>query len=388
MTELIWLLLPVAAASGWMAARSSFRREGKRSGFDVSSEYFKGLNYLLNEQPDKAIEVFIKMVEVDNDTVETHLALGSLFRRRGEVDRAIRIHQNLIARPTLNSEQRSHALLELGEDYMKAGLLDRAENLFQELLELNSHLPDALRNLIDIYQQEQEWEKAIETCSQYEKITGKSCGEIVAQYCCEMGEKAMHEGDQLKLHACIEQAFRHDKNCVRASILQGQKDQREGQYDKAIQNYEKVISQDIDYLPEVIDEIRECYLKLARPEEMDRLLDKILTLYDGITPILYKAEQLLGQGHGRQAMEFMVEQLRHKPSVKGLKWLVEQSLNRSEGKARENLNILRDLVATLLDDKPVYECLQCGFSGKSMHWQCPGCKQWNCVKPIKGVQAE
>ena len=275
-----------------------------------------------------------------------------------------------------------------GQHSRRAGLLDRAENLFQELLELNSHTSKALRNLIDIYQQEQDWEKAIETCNQYEKISSKNCGEIIAQYCCEMGEKAIQEGDRAKLNACIEQAFKHDKNCVRASIMQGQKDQRDGLYDKAITNYQKVISQDIDYLPEVIDEIRECYLKLGKPDEMDELLDKILTLYDGITPILIKAEELLRQGLDRKAMEFMVEQLRHKPSVKGLKWLVEQSLRRSEGKARENLNILRDLVVTLLDEKPIYECHHCGFSGKSMHWQCPGCKKWNCVKPIKGVQAE
>ncbi|RKZ57943.1 MAG: lipopolysaccharide assembly protein LapB, partial [Candidatus Parabeggiatoa sp. nov. 3] len=129
MIELLWLLLPVAAASGWLVAR--FQRRPQVTHFSWSPDYFKGLNYLLNEEPDKAIDVFIKLIEVDSDTVETHLALGILFRRRGEVNRAIRIHQNIIKRPTLHPQQRSLALFELGQDYRHAGLLDRAEQLFQ-----------------------------------------------------------------------------------------------------------------------------------------------------------------------------------------------------------------------------------------------------------------
>ena len=132
MLYLLWLLLPVAALSGWwVASRRSLARSYGRRATDFSSDYFEGLNYLLNEQPDKAIEVFIRMVEVDSETVDTHFALGNLFRRRGEVDRAIRIHQNLIARPTLSREQRTQALFELGADYMRAGVFDRAESLKQ-----------------------------------------------------------------------------------------------------------------------------------------------------------------------------------------------------------------------------------------------------------------
>ena len=148
--DLLWLLLPLAAASGWLAARLDQKRHPGRTAKELPSAYFKGLNFLLNEQPDKAIEVFIQMLEVDSDTVETHLALGNLFRRRGEVERAIRIHQNLIARPTLDKHQRSLALLELGQDYLKAGLFDRAENLFLELAEIRLHTEQALRFLVHI----------------------------------------------------------------------------------------------------------------------------------------------------------------------------------------------------------------------------------------------
>jgi len=152
--DLLWLLLPLAAASGWWVARLDHQNRPGKGARDFPSAYFKGLNFLLNEQPDKAIEVFIKVLEVDSETAETHLALGNLFRRRGEVERAIRIHQNLIARPTLDKEQRSQALLELGQDYLKAGLFDRAENLFIELAENRLHSQPALRFLMQIYQQE------------------------------------------------------------------------------------------------------------------------------------------------------------------------------------------------------------------------------------------
>lgn len=388
MFEFLWLLLPVAAASGWYAAKRSVFRAQEQKCSDLSSEYFEGLNYLLNEQPDKAIEVFIRMVEVDKDTVETHLALGSLFRRRGEVDRAIRIHQNLIARPTLTREQKNQALLELGEDYMKAGLFDRAENLLLELVELKSHTPIALQHLIDIYQQEKDWDKAIRMSRMYESATGQSLHKVIAQYYCEMAQTAIDEQNESQANSLIKQAFSQDRDCVRASILLGQLEQCNGNYNGAVKAYKHILDQDVEYLPEVIDEIQECYRKLNDDQQMQKFLDDILTRYNGITPMLVKAEQLLAQQGEQQAMTFMANQLQKRPSVRGLQWLVEQNLERTEGRARENLTILRDLIHLLLKDKPIYECNLCGFTGKTLHWQCPSCKQWNTVKPIKGVEAE
>jgi hypothetical protein len=169
---LLLLLLPVAVYFGWWLARAIERRSsGKRKRL-FSDQYFQGLNYLLNEQPDKAIQVFLELAEVNQETVETHMALGNLFRRRGEVDRAIRFHQNIIAKHGLQPEQRTQALLELGEDYMRAGLLDRAERLFSELIETDAHTPSALRSLLDIYQQEKDWDKALEQAQRLEQVTG------------------------------------------------------------------------------------------------------------------------------------------------------------------------------------------------------------------------
>ena len=149
-----FFLLPVAALSGWLLAMRHYKKQPQRHAKAFNPEYFKGLNYLLNEQPDKAIDVFIGLLEVNSETVETHLALANLFRRRGETERAIRIHQNLIARPSLHGEQRLQAMVELGLDYMHAGVLDRAEHLFLELLQQPQPHPEAAKQLMRIYQQE------------------------------------------------------------------------------------------------------------------------------------------------------------------------------------------------------------------------------------------
>ena len=388
MFELLWLLLPVAAASGWLAAKRSRVNEKSRAGMDLSSDYFKGLNYLLNEQPDKAIEVFIKMVEIDSDTVETHLALGNLFRRRGEVDRAIRIHQNLIARPTLSRDQRTQALLELGEDYMKAGLFDRAENLLLELVDLGAHSTQSLRHLVDIYQQEQDWEKAIAVCRRLEDATGKPMSDVVAQYYCELAERALQEKDYPSASQMIKRAFSFDRNCVRASLLLGRWETEKNDLKAAVRAYKRVALQDIEYLPEVIEPLTDCYRLLGNRAAMGDYLREILKQYDGVSAILALAEQIREEQGDREAMEFVTEQLRRRPSVRGLKWLIGLSLVHSTGEARDNLLILNDLTSNLTDGKPVYGCHKCGFTGKSLHWQCPSCKSWNSVKPIHGVEGE
>lgn len=387
MWEWLLLLLPVAAASGWLVAkRAQAPHHQQRAEF--SSHYFKGLNYLLNEQPDKAIEVFIRMLEVDSETVETHLALGNLFRRRGEVDRAIRIHQNLIARPTLSRQQRTQALLELGQDYMRAGLLDRAETLFQELIEMNDHVEPALRHLIDIYQQEKEWDKAISAIQKLEITTGKQKNAVIAHYHCELAEQAQQHGDSELAKRTLKRALDCDRNCVRASLLLGKMEMDNGDYPAAIRIFKRVQQQDADYLPEVIEPLQECYRKLGQLKEMTEYLQQILQERNTITLMLTLAELIQQQQGDQAAAHFITEQLRKRPSVRGLDRLIELNLAHSEAAARENLLILRDLVKQLLAGKPIYKCSQCGFMGKSMHWQCPGCKNWNTVKPIQGVEGE
>jgi len=388
MNELLWFLLPVAAASGWIMARRSKLPPPRDRARAINPDYFQGINFLLNEQPDKAIEVFIRMLEVDSDTVETHLALGNLFRRRGEVDRAIRIHQNLIARPTLNKSQRSAALLELGQDYMRAGWLDRAESLFDELLEGGLHTQPALRHLLDIYQQEKEWEKAIAIAKRIGSETNQTMHPIIAQFHCELAEKALKISDDNQASQALKRALSHDKRCVRASLLQGRMALAADNCKAALKAFRQVEEQDIDYLPEILEQMRQCYEQTLGSDAYKEYLRSIIGRYEGISPVLMLADVLARTEGESVAVEFMTVQLRKRPSVRGLGRLIGLNLVGSSGKGKDDLLILRDLVEQLLKNKPIYKCGHCGFSGKSLHWQCPTCKEWNTVKPIHGVEGE
>src|SRR3990167_1046957 len=185
-----WVLLYlISILIAWALGYFMRLKEMPGRKFMLPRDYLVGLNFLLNEETDKAVDVFIKMLEVDSDTVETHLAVGKLFRRRGEVDRAIRIHQNLIARPQLEKNYREQSLFELGQDYLSAGMLDRAERVFLELVNAKSHAAQALKILIDIYQQERDWLNAIDMAERYESATRQNMQPVIAHYYCELADR-------------------------------------------------------------------------------------------------------------------------------------------------------------------------------------------------------
>ena len=390
MTEVgfFWLLLPVAAASGWYIARRGIEKASGQRVTDLSNTYFRGLNYLLNEQPDKAIEVFLTLAEVDRNTVETHLALGSLFRRRGEVDRAIRFHQNLIERPTLSRTQRTQALLELGEDYMRAGLLDRAEALFSDLVEMNEHEPPALKHLTSIYQQEKDWELAIANAQQLEKIADRDLSRDIAQFYCERAAVEIEDKNLKAARSHLRSALIKDPSCVRASMMLGRIAQEEGDVEKAIQHYERIADQDPAYISEILPRLLDCHERSGIAGRAEAYLQSLIEDHEGISPVLALAEIIRNRDGVRPAADFISGQLRQRPSVRGLDALIGLNLTNSKGEARDNLLILQDLTQKLLDGSFVYRCNNCGFGLRSHHWQCPSCKNWNTVKPIQGVAGE
>ncbi len=384
MLELLFLLLPVAAASGWLGARHRYARIKPPRG--VANGYFQGLNYLLNEQPDKAIEVFTRMVELDEETVEAQLALGNLFRRRGEVDRAIRLHQNIFARSDLNPDQRIQALLELGQDYMRAGLLDRAESLFLELLDVDAHSIPALRCLVDIYQQEKDWQQAIATLSRLGNLTGPPVHQSLAHYYCELAECVV--GDARLIWQHLDQALAIDSHCVRASLLIAQQYIHEQNYSAAIVTLQQVEQQDPNLLPEIMEPLAHCFRALGNPQGLTDYLWALINRCHNTSLIIIGAEIARQQGGDEAAMEFLTNKLRQHPSVRGTKRLLELNLAYCHGETQRRLGVINDLTERLLAEKPAYQCSHCGFTGKSLHWQCPGCKSWGTVKPIQGVEGD
>ncbi len=384
---LLFILFPLAIYFGWWLAKTFEIRSVKKRSRLFSNQYFQGLNYLLNEQPDKAIEVFLELAEVNQDTVETHMALGSLFRQRGEVDRAIRFHQNIIAKPGLESSQRIQALLELGEDYMRAGLLDRAERLFSELIESDAHTPSALRSLLEIYQQEKDWEKALEQAQRLEQLTGESMAEVMAQFCCEMAETALSEGDRELARRQLRQARRHHPHCIRARFILARMAMQDGDYQLVMDTYEEIVELDADYIPELLEPYLNAAGRVGQSERVRKNLEDWVAVYTGISLILKLTELIESEKGGNEAGKYLVEAMTSNPSVRGLDRLIEL-------KAQGHLemgssdNILKAVTARLLSRQPGYRCNHCGFSGQTHHWQCPSCKNWSTTKTIHGVLGE
>jgi lipopolysaccharide biosynthesis regulator YciM len=385
---LLFLLLPVAAFSGWVLGRRRSERTSGARVSELSTSYFRGLNYLLNEQQDKAIEVFLKLAEINRDTVETHLALGNLFRRRGEVDRAIRVHQNLIARPNLSEEEKTVALLELGEDYMRAGLLDRAETLFADLVAMDALAPSALKHLIAIYQHERDWDKAIEHARRLELATGESQSAVIAQFHCELADQARSQGARDDARAHVADAFAVEPECVRACMILGHIEGSSGDLDAAIRAFERVADLDIDYVPEILSPLLDCYARGQRMQRAEEFLLDITERYQGVSPVLALAKLYATTRGEEAAVEFLNRILRQRPSVRALMALIDVNLHTASGEARENFLTLRDLTRQLVEGKAMYRCNRCGFGAKAHHWQCPSCKSWGSVRPIHGVVGE
>ncbi len=384
---LVFLLMLVAAACGWLLARRYGVSRSRQRTSALSSNYFRGLNYLLNEQPDKAIEVFLKLAEINQDTVETHLALGNLFRRRGEMDKAIRFHKHIITRPNLTSEQRSQALLELGEDYMKAGLLDRAERLFSELLEHPVEHDRPARQLLDIYQQEKDWEKAIIQARQLSKFDGDEGRQLISQLYCELAHEALERGEGEASLKALRQARRHDPNSARARLLEAELDAREGRWQQAAEKYREACSLDPDCLVFTLPSLLDAHEKSGGDELLEPWLERLVEDHPMTSAILALA-RIKARSKPREAVEFLLEHQSRRPTVRGLEHLIELVYRQGVSLDELGPELLQDLMQRLLDGQPLYRCQHCGFSARSWHWMCPGCRRWNTTRAITGVLGE
>lgn len=386
-------LLLLAVAIGFYLGWRYRDRRTKSEGRQFNHSYFQGLSYLFNEQADNAVDAFIDSLEVNADTLETHLALGNLLRRKGEIAKATKIHQNLLARPSLTTPQLHEAQLELARDFVKAGLLDRAEGLLQELVEAGSqYKSEALEHLVEIYQDEREWERAIQAANQlsnrrFDKAS-MGRGRARAHFCCELAEQAIAKNDILTARRYLHQALSYDRQSVRASLLWGGLEKQAGNYREAVKILQKVPSQDPEMVIESLDLICDCYTRLGDLRGLRRHLTELLAQYPSSTLVIKLAEQLRWAEDDYAAAAFIAEQLRQRPTIKALSRLVELHLLHSEGRARENLQLLKQLVDQVLEAKPGYSCQKCGFTGNQLHWLCPGCKSWGTVKVITGVEGE
>ncbi|MEH6583433.1 MAG: lipopolysaccharide assembly protein LapB [Halioglobus sp.] len=395
---LVFLLLFVAIAIGWWLGRRSADSAGVAASSGQSGQYYQGLNYLLDGRPDGATDAFIEGLEVNSETLETHLALGNLLRKRGEVDRAIRVHQNLLARPSLPRKQVHQAHLELARDYISAGLLDRAERLLLDLVEESAEQRvTSRRYLLDIYQSERDWQRAIEVATDLlprKSLLGNSSGSegtekgqsvalALAHYRCEIAADKLAAGELQAARSLLQQALAQDKACVRASIMLGEVEYEAGHYREAVKALRRVKQQDADYLPETVAILRKCYQQMNDEQSLKDYLEDCLDASSSPNLLLAVAEDICDAGGKESAAEFLSSRLADQPSLRGLAKLINLQLDVTEGDAGNSLGLLQVLVERLISERPTYRCAHCGFSGRQLHWFCPGCKYWGTMKAIQ-----
>jgi lipopolysaccharide biosynthesis regulator YciM len=375
-----WLLaLPLFFALGWFAARIDIRQLVSESRA-LPTSYFKGLNFLLNEQPDKAIEAFIEVVKVDPQTIELHFALGSLFRRRGELERAIRMHQNLVERPDLAQEQKLAALLELAQDYLKAGLLDRAEELFLKL-DGTPHAEAALNFLLEIYEQEKEWHKAIDIAGRLERVTGRSYQKEIANFYCELASSEMMQSRPEAARPHLATALAHHRLCVRANMLLGDLEMASNDPDAAIEAWKRIEGQNPPYLALVAERLYEAYEKQGRADEGLNLLRGYLERYPALDFLNVVFQGMLEKEGAAEAYRMVRDELRRTPTLLGLDKLLEAQLLEAPVEKRRDLELVRQLVNQHTRGLAMYKCEACGFRARQFYWHCPACGEWETYSP-------
>ena len=378
--ELWWLLgIPVFFGLGWLAARVDIRQVVSESRA-LPRGYFKGLNFLLNDQPDKAIDAFIEIVKFDPETADLHFALGNLFRRRGEIERAIRVHQNLLSRPDLPQEQQLQAQYELGMDYLKAGLLDRAEETFNKLLD-TTYGVQARRSLLEIFQREKEWERAIESARGLQESGAGARQKEIAQFYCELAQDAlvhMHPDDALQL---LDKSLQADRNNVRATILTGDAQLAKGETEAALLTWRRVEQQSVPHVALVARRLMDGYTAVGRAQEGVNLLRSYLAEASSIDRLEVVFKAVVELDGVDAAKRLVVEELRRNPTLLGLDKLLEARLMDAPPEIITELTMVKNLVSGYTAKLARYQCSHCGFKARQYYWQCPGCSKWETVPP-------
>jgi lipopolysaccharide biosynthesis regulator YciM len=378
----LWWLLPIPVlffALGWIAARIDIKHLLHESRA-LPLSYFKGLNFLLNEQPDKAIESFIEVVEVDPHTIDLHFALGSLFRRQGETDRAIRMHQNLLDRSTLPADKRTMASYELAQDFHRAGMLDRAEDLFRKL-DGSSFEHSALAHLISIYETEKDWPKAIAATQRMETLAKQPYHKEIAQYHCELAQAAMLNGDRAAVLAELERALALHRGCARANLLHGDLAMQESDVRGALTAWQRIESQDPAYLALAADRFADAYRKLHDLATGIRLLRNYQQQYPSLD-ILNALFALVLEHEGPAAAAILIkDELVRNPTLIGLDRLLEAELLAAPPDRRHDLQLVKGLVGQHIKRLGFYRCDHCGFRARQYYWRCPGCQKWETYPP-------
>lgn len=387
---IFYFLLLAAVFSGWLMGRFVYPRgrNVNRKNSDLFEDYFVGLNYLLNDEPDEAIDTFIDALEINNETIETHLALGALLRRRGKVDKAIKVHQALLARVGLEQGFSDATKLQLALDHIAAGLLDRAERLLNEILtEADSNLKcEALVQLITVYQTEKEWGQAIESSNllladpAFKKDS--DIRSAAAHFCCELSEQLLEQKQYKEAKTQLKRAFGFDRENTRSLFLSAEIERRQGNFKPAIKQLMRIHSSSPEFVGLILPPLSESYRQLGKIQDFEKLLRNMLLEHPDVNVVLTLAELITQEGGEEAAVHFLNECLTQHPSLEGLQKLLGLQINGVDDEFARSLASARVLISKILNKSFEHQCNHCGFESKNHYWMCPSCKKWDKIKPI------
>ncbi|MES1982530.1 MAG: lipopolysaccharide assembly protein LapB [Pseudomonadota bacterium] len=382
----LWMLLvfPLFFGMGWLAARIDIKQLVSESSA-LPRSYFQGLNFLLNEQQDQAIEAFIEVVKVDPQTIELHFALGSLFRRRGEVDRALRMHLNLVERADLDKDRRQQAVFELAQDYLKAGILDRAEALFLQL-QTTPHAKPALDFLLELYQKEKDWHKAIGVTQQLAILTGQSYGKEAAFFYCELAtaELARQQTDSARTY--LQQALEVNPQAACATIMLGDLETSLQQHAAAVTIWRRIEQQNPQYLPLVAERLLKAYRQTGNADTGIAILQDYLVRYPSLDLMNVLFDAVLQRDGSVAAYALVRDELQRNPTLLGLDKLLEARLLEVSLEQRGDVEMVKNLVHQRTRSLAMYRCSNCGFRARQFYWHCPACHSWETYSPRRSEE--
>lgn len=394
MIELLFLLLPIAAAYGWYMGRRSAKKDQDDISNKLSRDYVTGVNFLLSNQTDKAVDLFLDMLqkqEIENE-IESHsqfeaeLTLGNLFRSRGEVDRALRIHQALDLSPNYTFEQKLLAKQQLARDFMVVGFFDRAENLYILLVDEPEFAENALQQLLMIYQKTKEWKKAVNIAEKLAKIKPQENNIELAQCYCEYSQSLEHES-AVEKRSVLQKALSVSPTCVRASLLLANLAMLDGQYQQAVEILENVLEQNPDYTGEILSPLKHCYEELNQLDNFELFLIRAGQIInnDEVELALVK---LIEEKDGKSAAQAkLYQQLTKNPSTLIFHRFMQYQIDDAEdGRGKESLILLHKMVGERIKQTSPYRCTNCGYQIHKLLWNCPSCRQWESIKPVSNQE--
>ena len=386
-TWLLYLLIVVSIGLGWWLGR----RERQKKIETLKPNHYQSLSYLLNEEPDRAVAHIIEDLEVNQDTLETHLALGSLLRRRGELEKAVVVHGNILVKARLGTEVMLHVKLELARDYLLAGLLGRAEEVLTDLTgEQGDIRRESMILMLEIYERGREWHKAIaigEQLARGEHTEKYEC--YISHHYCEIAEELLQKHQRKDARQAVSEAIGHDAENARVSLVLGQLELAEGNFNEAIRALQRIKDQNAVYVSESLETLAAAYQGSSREtSELERYLRECLEIMPSISIVLLMATIMKDRQGDEATAKFIANHLKKNPTILGLTQLIDLHIDNARGVSKQNLSILRSFTEALVADKPAYRCKHCGFDGKKIRWHCPSCKQWGSIEPIFGLEGE